>query len=307
MAPSARSESDRLWIAVIGLGGIGGVAAAALAHAGRHEVIACGRRPLERMTVDLPDETVEVPLTVLTDPARASPVDWVLLTTKAQDTDGAGPWLRALCGPGTKVAVMQNGVDHAARVAPYVGDAEVLPTIVYYNGERIADDHVRMRHIGDADICLAKTDLAQEFVDLLTGTPIKTMRTAGFTNRLWRKLMINIVVNPITALTRRRQGILQREDIQELSTALLEEAAAVARAEGADLPESEARDIQNLILTFPHDAGSSMYFDALADRRLEGDALTGAVVAGGERHGIPTPVNRIILTLLRAHSEGFGG
>lgn len=293
-------------VAVIGLGGIGGAAAGALTHAGRHDVIACGRRPLERMRVDLPDESVEVAMNVLTDPATAAPVDWVLLTTKAQDTDGAGDWLRALCGPQTIVAVMQNGIDHAERIAPYAGDATALPVIVYYNGERIADDHVRMRHISDADIALPDTDTAQAFIDLLEGTPIQAVRAPDFTARQWQKLLINIVVNPVTALSRMRQGVLQREDIQALTTALLEEAAAVAEAEGAGLPPSVAADTQRLVLTFPHDAGSSMYFDALAGRRLEAEALTGAVVRAGARHGIPTPMNSAMLALLRALSDGMG-
>ncbi|SDF54470.1 MULTISPECIES: 2-dehydropantoate 2-reductase [Thalassobaculum] len=300
------TASSRQRVAVIGLGGIGGAAAGALTHAGRHDVIACGRRPLERMRVDLPDESVEVAMTVLTDPADASPVDWVLLTTKAQDTDGAGAWLRALCGPDTTVAVMQNGIDHAERIASYAGGAEALPVIVYYNGERIADDHVRMRHISDADIALPDTDTAQAFIDLLEGTPIQAVRAPDFTARQWQKLLINIVVNPVTALTRQRQGVLQREDIQTLTTALLEEAAAVAEAEGAGLPASVAADTQRLVLTFPHDAGSSMYFDALAGRRLEAEALTGAVVRAGARHGIPTPMNGAMLALLRALSDGMG-
>ena len=298
---------SRQRVAVIGLGGIGGAAAGALTHAGRHDVIACGRRPLERMRVDLPDESVEVAMTVLTDPAEASPVDWVLLTTKAQDTDGAGDWLRALCGPRTTVAVMQNGIDHAERIAPYAGGATALPVIVYYNGERIADDHVRMRHISEADIALPDTDTAQAFIDLLEGTPIQAVRAPDFTARQWQKLLINIVVNPVTALTRMRQGVLQREDIQTLTTALLEEAAAVAEAEGVGLPSTVAADTQRLVLTFPHDAGSSMYFDALAGRRLEAEALTGAVVRAGAKHGVPTPMNSAMLALLRALSDGMGG
>ncbi|MFX4219738.1 MAG: 2-dehydropantoate 2-reductase [Thalassobaculum sp.] len=305
-SPTASSPAARLRIAVIGLGGIGGVAAGALTHAGRHDVVACGRRPLDRMTVDLPDESVEVAMTVLTDPADASPVDWVLLTTKAQDTDGAGPWLRALCGPDTTVAVMQNGIDHADRIAPYAGGASALPVIVYYNGERIADDHVRMRHISDTDIALPDTATARAFADLLQGTPINPVIAPDFTARLWQKLLINIVVNPVTALTRQRQGVLQRDDIQALTTALLEEAAAVAEAEGAGLPATAAADTQRLVLTFPHDAGSSMYFDVLAGRRLEAEALTGAIVRAGAKHAIPTPMNSAVLALLRALSDGNG-
>jgi 2-dehydropantoate 2-reductase len=59
------------------------------------------------------------------------------------------------------------------------------------------------------------------------------------------------------------------------------------------------------LLTYPPDAGTSMYFDRLAGRPLEIDALTGAVVAAGERHGLPTPLNRLLLTLGRVVSDGL--
>ena len=300
------SALPRQRVAVIGLGGIGGAAAGALTHAGRHDVIACGRRSLERMRVDLPDESVDVALNVITDPAQAETVDWVILTTKAQDTDSAGPWLRALCGPQTTVAVMQNGIDHAERVAPYIGGAEVVPTIVYYNGERIAHDHVRMRHVGTEDISLPDSPAAERFIALLEGTPITSQRNPDFVTEAWRKLLVNIVVNPITALTRQRQAVLRRDDIKALSASLLDEGVAVARASGADLAEDETARIMERILKFPPDAGSSMYFDAMAERRLEGDALTGAVVRAGAKHGVPTPMNSAMLALLGGLSDGMG-
>ena len=139
---------SRLRIAVVGLGSIGGVAAACLAAAGRHEVVACARRPLPRLVLERPGGEDDVALNALTDPAQAAPVDWVLLATKAQDTPSAAPWLAHLCRPSTRVAVLQNGIDHAARVAPLAGGATVVPAIVYYNGERLGADRVRLRHTG---------------------------------------------------------------------------------------------------------------------------------------------------------------
>jgi 2-dehydropantoate 2-reductase len=48
-----------------------------------------------------------------------------------------------------------------------------------------------------------------------------------------------------------------------------------------------------------------MYFDRLAGRRLEVEALTGAIVGAGERHGIAMPLNRALLTLLRAINDAI--
>jgi 2-dehydropantoate 2-reductase len=60
------------------------------------------------------------------------------------------------------------------------------------------------------------------------------------------------------------------------------------------------------LLTYPPEAGTSMYFDRLAGQALEVEALTGAIVAAGERLELATPLNRMLLTLLRAVSDAAG-
>jgi 2-dehydropantoate 2-reductase len=302
MAESA-SAAQRASVAVVGLGSIGGVVAGCLADAGRHHVIACVRRPLQRLTVERPEGTVEVALTALTDPEKATPVDWVLLATKAHHTTAAADWLARLCRAGTRVAVLQNGIDHAARVAPFIGAATAVPVMVYFNGERLADDRVRLRHGGTADLEAADDADGRAFAQLLEGTPLTVQPIADFKTQAWRKLLINAVANPMTCLTLRRQEVLRRPDIHALCLKVLDEAVAVARADGANLADDEPARAMARLFTFPPEVGTSMYFDRLAGRPLEVEALTGAIVAAGQRLGIPTPLNEALLTLLRAVSD----
>lgn len=312
-SPAASSERDapagkcsRSTIAVVGLGSIGGVIAGSLCAAGRHDVIACSRTPFQRLIVERPQDVIEVSLRVLTDPADAPPVAWVLLCTKAHQTAATAPWLARLCGPRTRVAVMQNGIGHAGRLAPLAGPATVVPAIVYYNGERLAPDRVRFRHAGGHDLAVPDDADGAAFAELLRGTPMRVLRTPDFATLAWRKLLINAVANPVTALTLQRQAVFRRGDVKALCLAILEEAAAVGRAEGARLAVDEAAQILATLLTYPADAGTSMYFDRLAGRAFEVEALTGAIVAAGERHGLPTPLNGMALTLLRAISDAGG-
>jgi 2-dehydropantoate 2-reductase len=296
----------RLSVAVIGLGSIGGAAAGCLAAAGRHDVIACTRKPLERLTLDGPNGTAELPLHSLTDPADAKPVDWVLLCTKTHQTAATTPWLKQLCAPSTHVAVLQNGIDHVARVAPLVGGAAVLPVIVYYNGERLAADRVRLRQGANQDFVVPNDDAGRGFARLFEGTPLRVDCGDDFITFAWRKLLLNAVASPVTALTLQRQAVLRRPDIQTLCLAVLDEAVAVGRAEGAKLADDEAAQILKTLFTFSGELGTSMYFDRLANRSLEIEALNGAIVAAGERHGIATPLNRTLLALLRAVNDAAG-
>ena len=298
---------ERHSVAVVGLGSIGGIAAATLADAGRHDVVGCARRPLDGLTLETPDRTIAAPLRVLSDPAAAKPVDWVLLVTKAQDTEAAAPWLARLCTPDTCVAVLQNGIGHVERVAPFVRGANVVPAIVYYNGERLAPDRVRLRYVSDHELAVPENDAGRAFAALMAGTALRVRPSADFVTLQWRKLLLNVVANPITALTLQRQAVLRRPDIYALGLDLLTETVQVARADGANFADDEPVRAMEVLMTYGPELGTSMYFDRLAGRRFEIDALNGAVVAAGERHGIPTPLNRMLLGLLRAIDDTQDG
>jgi 2-dehydropantoate 2-reductase len=301
--PASDRAQRRFTIAVIGLGGIGGGAAGSLAAAGRHDVVGCARRDIGRFTLDRSSGVVELPLAVLTEPEQAKPADWVLLCTKAHQTEAAAPWLQRLCTPATRVAVLQNGIDHVARVAPLAGGATVVPVLVYYNGERLAPDRVRVRRAGTHDLVVADDEAGRAFAQLLDGTELHVLLSDEFATLAWRKLLINAVANPITALTLQRQAVLRRPDVEELCRAILEEALAAARAEGVRLAEDEVARTLATLRTFSAAFGTSMYFDRLAGRSLEVEALTGAIVAVAERHGVSVPLNRALLTLLRAIND----
>ena len=299
--PSPPPSTSR--VAVVGLGGIGGTAAALLARTGLHDVVACMRRPLDRLSVEGPEGAFDVPLRTFTDPADVKPADWVLLCTKTHETESAGRWLRRLCKPSTYVAALQNGIDHQDRISPYVNGAAVVPVLVYYNGERLAPDRVRYKPVSDHGLVVPDDAGGRAFAALMQATPLHVLASADFVTVKWRKLLINAAANPVTALTLQRHAVLRRPDIYALCLDVLAEAAAVGRAEGAALADDEPQRIMTALMTFSPELGTSMYFDRLAGKPFEVEALTGAIVAAGQRHGIATPLNAMLLTLLRAISE----
>lgn len=308
--PTGESAGQR--VAVVGIGSIGGIVAGCLAEAGRHQILACSRRPVGRLVLERDGAAVAPALEGLRDLSAArgvAPVDWLLVCTKTHDTAAAGPWLAALSGPATRVAVLQNGLGHRERVAPFVGAAAVLPVLVYFNGERLApagegETRVRLSQVAAQDFAAADTPEGRAFAALFEGTPLRVALSADLTTLLWRKLLLNAVANPISALARRRQAVFRRPDVQALALGVLREAVAVGRAEGADLAGDEAERTLATLLGYPPETGTSMYFDALAGRGLEVEALTGSLVAAGRRHGIDTPLNATLLALLRALDEG---
>jgi 2-dehydropantoate 2-reductase len=178
-----------------------------------------------------------------------------------------------------------------------------VPVLVYYNGERLAPDRVRLRHAGAHDLLAADDEAGAAFAQLFAGTELRVVLSGDFLTLAWRKLFLNVVANPITALTLQRQAVLRRPDVHELCRAILDEAVAVAGADGARVAADEAERSLATLAGYSGELGTSMYFDRLAGRTLEVEALTGAVVAAGARHGIATPLNRALLALLRAIND----
>jgi 2-dehydropantoate 2-reductase len=286
-------------VAIVGLGSIGGVVAGLLNATGRYDLTACVRIPINHLTVEHLDEVIEKSIQSLTNMDDARPVDWVLLCTKVHDIPSVAQWLRNLCSSTTRIAVLQNGIGHVDRLTPYVNGAEIVPTIVYFNGERFAPNHMRIRHAGNYDLAVSNTKNGRDFAALLSGTPLSINLSDDFEVLSWRKLLINAIANPITALTMQRQAVFRREEIKTLCLAVLREAIAVGQASGVDLVPEDAERTLSALLTYSPELGTSMYFDRLANRPLEIEAITGAIVDLGVQHGIQTPINTTLLVLLR--------
>ncbi len=288
-------------VAVIGPGAIGAVFAAAVQEAGPAELVLCARRPLDEVVVE-PDgqAPVVVDSPVLTDPGAAGgPAAWVLLAVKAHQTDGAGEWLRALAGPESVVVVLQNGVEHRELVAPFVGAATVLPAVVWCPAEARAPGRIRLR--GEPQISVPAGPEGRDLARLLKGKA-RVDLVEDFTTEVWRKLCVNAVAG-FMALTGRRAGMFRHADLAALGHDLAIECLAVARAEGAALPDTVADEVVADFAADPVDLGSSILYDRVAGRPLEWDARNGVVRRLGDRHRIPTPISDVIVPLLAAASS----
>jgi 2-dehydropantoate 2-reductase len=289
-------------VAVIGGGAVGGLVAAA-AQAQGHDTVLCVRTPFPALEVKSNGAIRTVPVRIATDPEQEQPAEWVLLATKAQDTASAAPWLRRFTGPETIVAVLQNGIDHGDRVRPFIGQAKVLPALVYTSVERIGPG--RIVHHAGSQIFVPEGRAGAALASLLGGGGIEVVLEPDFLTASWRKLLANAAANPITALTIRRIGVMREPKIRELALGIFRETLAVARAAGANLTENDVAAMVERYDTLTETSGSSMLYDRLAGRPLEYEALSGAVVRMADRHNIPVPLNRAMLALLEALDKGI--
>jgi 2-dehydropantoate 2-reductase len=284
-------------IAIVGVGAIGGVTAALLQQAGGHELLLCTRRPMSGLLVDTPDGLVKLQASFMTSPTETFDVDWVIVATKAYDVDGTAKWLEQLCSNGAPVAVLQNGVEHRERFAPYLPIEKILPVMVDCPAERQTSERVRQR--GVMHLKVPDSALGRDFVKLFTGTPADATTVPDFLSVVWRKLCFNSA-GVLSALVLKPAGIVRGEALGDVALQIIRECAAVARAEGANLEENVADVVLAAQRAAPADSINSMLADRQAGRPVEIDARNGVIVRLGRKHGIATPANNMAVALIEA-------
>lgn len=287
-------------IAIVGVGAIGGALASLLETAGGHELVLCTRRPLPQLVADTPQGQVRVRAANLTDPAAATPVDWVLVATKAYDSESAAAWFPGLCAEGAPVAIIQNGVEHRERFAAFVSAERLLPVVIDCPVERRADSSIHVR--GTVLLKVEDSPLGRSFLSLFEGAGANLVPVEDFTTAAWWKLCMNSV-GALNALSLQPVRVLWDERIKAVGRQMAAECLAVARAEGAKLDDSVVDEIIGMYATHPGDSVNSLLADRLYGRRMEADARNGAVVRAGKKHGIPTPMNEMALALLEVAGQ----
>lgn len=285
-------------IAVIGPGAIGGTVAAWLGQNPDFAITLCARTPLDDLRVETPSGMIRATPEVLTDPALAQPVDWVLVCTKAYDVEATRPWLDRLVVQGTRVAIIQNGVEHVRLFEHLVPADRLVPVMINLPATRTAPGRITQNRHGIIAVPAGRD--GEEFAALFAHTEIEAAAHADFLSQAWIKLCGNCGAI-VPALTLRATGPVWSDDLEAIVRGLVEECVAVGWAEGAIIPSNVVdTTIANSRNMAEGSVGGSLHADRLAGNPLEVDARNGVIVQLGSKHGISTPMNKVLVTLLAA-------
>jgi 2-dehydropantoate 2-reductase len=261
-------------ISLIGPGAIGGLIAAWLCQDDENRVTVCARTAMRHLELETPDGVIKANPTVLTRPEEGRTADWILVATKAYDSESAAAWFATLLGDKTCVAILQNGVDHVERFSAYLPAERILPVVVDCPTERVTPEK---------------------------RTGLDATTNSDFLSIVWRKLCIN-AAGAINALTMEPARIANNPHAELIMRKLVLEAVAVGRAEGANLDDSIADEVVRHYRNLPGDSVNSLHADRLAGRPMEIDLRNGVIVRLGEKHGIPAPCNEMAVALLKSTS-----
>ncbi|GAB4576050.1 MAG: 2-dehydropantoate 2-reductase [Anaerolineae bacterium] len=232
------------------------------------------------------------------------PADLVLVAVKQHHLEDALPALARHIGPQTLILSVMNGLDSEPMIGAMYGPEKVLLAMSVGIDAQRHGNEVRFGKLGkivfgepDNTTLSERVRRVQPILDR-AGIPYETPQ--DMVRMMWWKLMINVGVNQTSALLGVTYHIMQTDrDAQAIMEAAMREVIAVAQAEGVNLTEQDIANWYPVLNTLLPEGKTSMAQDVAAGRKTEVEIFAGKIIALGEKHSIPTPVNRMLFHAIR--------
>jgi 2-dehydropantoate 2-reductase len=226
-------------------------------------------------------------------------VDLVIVCVKAYQTEGALRSHGSLVGSSTTVWSIQNGLGNLEAMA------RVIPSSCIVGGSTTMGANLlgvgRVHHAGEGDTFIGELDgslspRVELVAKALSAAGIRVQTRPDIQRLIWRKVLVNVAINAVTAILRVRNGVLvEHESSMGVMEEAVREAVRAAASRGILFTEDEALAQAKEVSRRTAGNRSSMLADILAGRRTEIDYINGAIAAM-----VPAPVNRVLTDLVRA-------
>jgi 2-dehydropantoate 2-reductase len=230
-------------------------------------------------------------------------VDLAIVFVKSTLTEKAVLENRGVLGTNTFILTLQNGLGNIEKIGDQFGLQNVL------GGTTAHGAYMK----GPGEICHAgfgrtvigelngqETSRIREVASLFEKSGLETEISNNILGLIWDKLIVNVGINPLTAITSLTNGdLLQYPDLLEIMEKAVEEAVSVAQSKGIRLSYEEPLSHVKLVCEKTATNKSSMLQDIQNHRKTEIDRINGAVVLEGEKQGVATPVNRVLTQMVR--------
>jgi 2-dehydropantoate 2-reductase len=241
----------------------------------------------------------------LTPDAPAVPADLLMIAVKYNGLHEAVTAIKNHVGPDTVILSLLNGIDSEEIIGRVYGMEKVLPCVsqgmdAVKAGNALTYHNRGFLFFGDREpgTCSDKVNAVSQF---FTKTGIAHEINTNMKRHQWSKFMLNAGCNPVTAVYLCGYEGLQKEGpIREMMIAAMEEVAALAEKEGVTLTQDDIAYWLNVIGGLNPKGKTSMQQDIEAKRQSEIEMFGGTILALAEKHGVDTPVNRLLYEKIKA-------
>lgn len=253
------------------------------------------------------------PIGATSNASDVTDADIVFVQCKANfNADAAASVQHLFEGSSDTVAIsFQNGLGNEEQLAEYFGQDKVLGGLTAQGanieGPGVVRNHAELpSYIGE--MAGGVSDRVAAIAEQLSVSGLPTSPSEHIRLDIWRKLMANIAISAVSGITGLNIGQIFNEHLADaVSYAALAEAIAVANASGVELSVDEAHEILAKIAGPNGTPGnkSSLRVDIENSRPSEIDYINGAVVALGNKHGVPVPVNETLVKLVHGRQARY--
>jgi 2-dehydropantoate 2-reductase len=297
-------------IAVVGAGAMGSLFGALLAEAGNevwlYDVWTAHVEAVNKdgLTIEREGKTRTMGIDATTDPDLIGQAELVIIFVKSTHTADAAETARKLAGSAGVVMTLQNGMGNADILAELINPERVLAGTTSHGATMLGPGRIRHAGVGATTIgAWAATEQgrkrASRISDFFTRTGIDSEPVDDVRSVLWNKLLVNIGINAITALTAIKNGrILDLEITRNLSCMAVEEAMEIAARMNINVRQ-DAVDHVYAVARATAANRSSMGQDVDHKRPTEIGTINGYIVKEARRLGMQAPVNETLTALVQ--------
>jgi 2-dehydropantoate 2-reductase len=304
-------------ITIIGPGALGLLLAALLGRAGHdvwlldHDYERAAYLAARGIWLEETSTTTRVEVRATNKVSDIRGVDLVLLCVKSATVAAALEQARLLLTPDSLLITFQNGLSHLDLCKRRLATDNWAVGITALGATLMAPD--RVRHGGHGLTRLGFLGLVSQDTRRLSGAAGTAFQEAGMVtelkddmlNPIWRKLLVNVGINGLTALHDCANGRLRElPELREQLTRVVLEGAAVARAKGIDVGNDPVADVLEVCQVTKHNI-SSMLQDIRCHRPTEIGAINGALVVEAHRLGLAVPVNEKLVRAVREKEREY--
>ena len=249
-----------------------------------------------------------VHIRAVTDPGDSGKSDVALIFVKSMHTRAAARTAAKVLTDSGVAITLQNGLGNAAVLADILGEKRVVAGTTAHGATLVGPGSIRHAGAGPTVIGMWKgvsDDVLHDIARLFNNAGISTRTVENVQEVIWKKLLINVGINAITALTGIRNGeLLDLDETRELCRNAVEEAAAVAKALNIPVDADIVERVFEVAGTTALNR-SSMGQDVDNRRQTEIDTINGAIVHEARRLGVPVPVNQTLTALVKARQSHY--
>lgn len=285
-------------IIVLGAGAIGSLYGAKLSRlndvtlVGRKEHVDTINKSGLKIT-GIEDNTYKIKASTKIDEIKENTL--VLLATKVTNSEEAVKSIKNLVKEDTIILCLQNGL-YSENIAKKIlknkclvlrgvtnfGAAFLNPGIIKYNSHSYT--------------AIEKSDKSKAIAENFRRCGLNGYVPKDIKYDMWKKLVLNCVLNPITAILKVKNNGISDERLNSLKKLIIDECANVAKKDGIRL----GLDVVQLNNAFKNSLNiSSMQQDLIKGKKTEIDYLNGGVAELGKKYGVKCPVNEALAEIIK--------